>query len=333
MQEAVDWESLSELPAYLFETKSVLIQEDPPMPHKIKLILNPIANHGRSMQLASDLRPLLAQLNADWSGTEHPGHATELARSAGGQGYDLVVAAGGDGTVHEVINGLMQVPEKERPALGIIPLGSGNDFAHILGVPGDPSQALQACLTGQARSLDMGSVRDENDRLEYFNNTLGIGFDAVVTIRTRKIISIHGFLMYFVATLQTILRNFTPMDLHVETDRESWDQATIMLTLGNGPREGGGFIVTPDAKLDDGLLHYVTIRKISRLTMLRLVPEVMKGTQARFKQVRMGTCRKMNIASRQPLYVHCDGEIYAGFGTDLHKLTIEILPGVVRVLL
>jgi len=302
------------------------------MPSKIKLILNPTANHERSIKVASDLRPLLAQYDSEWSATEYPGHATELARAAGAQGCDLVVAAGGDGTVHEVINGLMQAPEKDRPALGIVPLGSGNDFAHILGVPDDPSQALQSCLSGQPHSLDVGSVRDENDRLEYFNNTIGIGFDAVVTIRTRKITSIHGFMMYFVATMQTILRNFAAMDLHVETDRESWDQSTIMLTLGNGPREGGGFFVTPEAKLDDGLLNYVTIRKISRLTMLRLVPEVMKGTHARFKQVRMGSCRKMTIASQQPLYVHCDGEIFAGFGVNIRKLTIEILPDAIRFL-
>jgi diacylglycerol kinase (ATP) len=300
------------------------------MPHKIKLILNPTANHGRSLQVASDLRPLMAEHNADWSGTEYPGHATELARSAGEQGYDLVVAVGGDGTVHEVINGLMQIPEEKRPALGIVPLGSGNDFAHILGVPENPAQALQSCLNGKPRSLDMGSVKDENNRVEYFNNTIGIGFDAVVTIRTRKITNIHGFMMYFFATLQTIMLNFTPMDLHVETDHENWDQATIMLTLGNGPREGGGFLVTPEAKLDDGILHYATIRKISRLTMLRLVPEVMKGTHARFKQVRMGTCRKMAVTSGQPLYVHCDGEVYAGFGTDIRKLTIEILPNAIR---
>jgi len=302
------------------------------MPEKIKLILNPIANHGRSAHIASELRPLLAARDADWSATDNPGHAAVLARAAAEQGFDLVVAAGGDGTVHEVINGLMRVPEKDRPALGILPLGSGNDFAHILGVPDDPAQALQACLAGQAHVIDVGLVRDEQDRLEYFNNTIGIGFDAVVTIHTRRITAIHGFLMYFLATVQTIFRNFTPMDLRVETDTESWEQATIMLTLGNGPREGGGFLVTPQAKLDDGLLNYASVRKISRLTMLRLVPEVMKGTHARFQQVRMGTCRKMAISSQQPLYVHCDGEIYAGFGTDIRRLVIEVLPNAIRFL-
>ena len=113
------------------------------MPGKIKLILNPTANHGRSLQEAADLRPLLANRLADWGATEYPGHATVLARQAGEQGYDLVVAVGGDGTVHEVINGLMQVAEGTRPALGIVPLGSGNDFAHILDIPTDPGQALR----------------------------------------------------------------------------------------------------------------------------------------------------------------------------------------------
>jgi diacylglycerol kinase (ATP) len=302
------------------------------MPHKIKFILNPIANHGRSSPIVSDLRLETAGLDAEWVVTDHPGHATELARQAGETGCNLVVAMGGDGTVHEVINGLMQLTQVKRPSLGIVPLGSGNDFAHILGIPEHPVEALRSCLSGAPHTIDMGRVESGDGRQEYFNNTIGIGFDAVVTIRTRKITAIHGFMMYFMATMQTILMNFSPMTLHVETDQESWDQETIMMTLGNGPREGGGFLVTPEAKLDDGLLNYVTIRKISRLTMLRLVPEVMKGTQARFNQVRMGTCRKMALTSLQPLYVHCDGEIFSGFGSDVRKLSIEILPGALRYL-
>jgi diacylglycerol kinase (ATP) len=306
--------------------------ENTTMPSKIKLILNPIANHGRSVQEAADLRLLMVKHNTDWNGTEYPGHAIELARQAGEQGYDLVVALGGDGTVHEVINGLMQVPKETRPALGIVPLGSGNDFAHILGIPANSGEALLSAVNGQPHPLDIGSVCDENDRLEYFNNTIGMGFDSLVNMHTRKITAIHGFLMYFVALMMTIFRNFDSIDLHVETDQETWDLRSLMLALGNGPREGGGFVITPDAKLDDGLLNYVTIKKISRLMMLRLVPEVMKGTHGRFKQVRMGTCRRMIVTSQQRLYVHCDGEIYAGFGTDIRKLTIQILPNSIQYL-
>jgi diacylglycerol kinase (ATP) len=220
----------------------------------------------------------------------------------------------------------MQVQEEARPALGIVPLGSGNDFAHILGIPAEPGEALQSALNGQPHPLDVGSVRDENDRLEYFNNTLGMGFDSHVNLHTRKITVVHGFLMYFVALMQTIFRDFDPIDMHVETDLETWDLSALMLAVGNGPREGGGFIITPESRLDDGLLNYVTIKMISRLMMLRLVPEVMKGTHGRFKQVRMGTFRRMSVISKQPLHIHCDGEIYAGYGTNIHQLTIQILP-------
>ena len=300
------------------------------MPGKTKLILNPTTNHGQSLQQAADLR--MAAPHAGWSGTDYPGHAIELTRQAAEEGYDLVVVLGGDGTVHEVINGLMQVPKEIRPALGIVPLGSGNDFAHILGIPDDPGEALHSALNGQLHALDVGSVCDENGRLEYFNNTIGMGFDSLVNMHTRKITAIHGFMMYFVALMRTIFRNFDAIEMHVETDQEAWDLTALMLALGNGPREGGGFIITPDAKVDDGLLNYVTIRKISRLMMLRLVPEVMKGTHGRFKQVRMGTCRRMTVTSKQPLYVHCDGEIYAGFGSDVRNLTIQILPNSVQFL-
>jgi diacylglycerol kinase (ATP) len=302
------------------------------MPTKIKLILNPTSNHGRSVREAADLRLLLANREVDWSGTEYPGHAIQLAHQAGEQGFDLVIALGGDGTVHEVINGLMQVPPETRPALGIVPLGSGNDFAHILGLPVEPGAALLSALNGQPHALDVGSVCDENGRLEYFNNTIGMGFDSVVNMYTRRITAIHGFMMYFVALMITIFRHFDPIDLHVETDQETWDLRSLMLALGNGPREGGGFNITPQAVLDDGLLNYVTIKKISRLMMLRLVPEVMRGTHGRFKPVKMGTCRRMNVNSQQRLYIHCDGEIYAGFGTDVHRLTIQILPNSLRYL-
>ncbi len=300
------------------------------MTQKIKLILNPATNHGRSADIAASLHPLIAEHRIDLCITEHPRQAIEMAGQAGGQGYDLVIAAGGDGTVHEVVNGLMRGSDPHRPSLGILSLGSGNDFAHILGVPDNPLAALQSCINGQPHFLDIGSVQDENGRLEYFNNTIGIGFDAAVTIRTRRMKRIHGFMMYFIATLQTILRNFRPLKLKVTTDRESWEMETIMLTLGNGPREGGGFLVTPEARLDDGILNYASIRQISRLMMLRLVPEVMKGTHARFKQVQMGTCQKMSIISQDSLPIHCDGEIYADFNSSSFKLKIEILPRALR---
>jgi YegS/Rv2252/BmrU family lipid kinase len=302
------------------------------MARKVKLILNPMANMGNTWKVAKVLCPIVAEYgHADWSGTVYPTHAIELARQAGEQGYEVVIAVGGDGTVHEVINGLMQVPARDRPLLGIVPTGSGNDFAHAVGAFAEPKTALNHVLTGEATPIDLGLLTDEDGRKEYFDNTLGLGFDAIVTIRSHKLPIVRGFLMYLTAVIQTIILNFDPMSLHVETESETWDLPTLMLTLCNGPREGGGFLVAPEARLDDGILHYATIRKVSRAMMFRLIPEVMKGTHGRFEPVRMGTCRRMSLTSDRPIYIHADGEIYTGFGSNLRKLSIEVVPNALRI--
>jgi diacylglycerol kinase family enzyme len=225
----------------------------------------------------------------------------------------------------------MQVPEEKRPILGVVPIGSGNDFAHAIGVHEKADIALMHALTGAPKSIDLGLLVDETGRREYFDNTLGIGFDAVVTIRSHKLPVVRGFLMYLTAVIQTIILNFDPMQLKIETDSEKWEMPTVMLTVCNGPREGGGFLVAPEARNDDGLFHYATIRKISRLMMFRLVPEVMKGTHGKFKQVKIGTCQKLALSSDRPMYIHADGEIYTSFGSNLRKLTLELLPGALKV--
>lgn len=302
------------------------------MPRKTKLILNPVADMGRAWQVANDLRPIVAEYgHADWSGTVYPGHAVELARQAALDGYEMVVAIGGDGTVHEVVNGLMQAPVAKRPILGVVPVGSGNDFAHSIDVPMKSDHALLHALKGEPSSVDIGLMTDENGRREYFDNTVGIGFDAVVTIRSHKLPILRGFLMYLTAVIQTIILNHDPALLKIETDTETWQQDTIMLTVCNGPREGGGFLVAPEAKNTDGVLNYATVTQCSRLTMFRLVPEVMKGTHGRFKQVRLGVFKKLSLRADRPLYIHADGEIYTSFGSNLRGLTFETLPGALQV--
>ena len=302
------------------------------MPEKIKLILNPMAAMGAAWRSASDLRPIASQHgNTDWCGTLYPNHAAELARQAGLEGYDRVVALGGDGTVHEVVNGLMQVPAAQRPALGVVPLGSGNDFAYVLGTPQAADRALQQALTGPISAVDVGLMTDENGRQEYFDNTVGIGFDAVVTIRSHKLPVLRGVLMYLTAVIQTILLNHHPNLLKVSGDGLSWEETVLMFTLCNGPREGGGFMIAPDAKIDDGLFNYTLVRKCGRLTMFRMVPEFMRGTHARFSEVSQGACRSFNLSADRPMYIHADGEVFSSFGSNLKKLSFEMLPGALKV--
>lgn len=302
------------------------------MPRKVKIILNPMADMGNAYKVANDLRPIIAEYgSADWSGTVYPTHATELAKQAGEDGYDMVIAMGGDGTCHEVVNGLMQIPKKKRPIMGVVPVGSGNDFAHAVGVPMQSDRALVHALHGEASTVDIGLMTDENGRQEYFDNTVGIGFDAVVTIRSHKLPLLRGFLMYLTAVIQTIILNHKPSKMTIQTDNGTIEQANLMVTVCNGPREGGGFMIAPDAKNDDGILDYTLVEKCSRPMMFRLIPEFMKGTHGRFDLIKIGTCKKFALTSEFPVYIHADGEVYTSFGSNLHNLEFEILPGALKV--
>lgn len=305
------------------------------MPNKVKLILNPMADLGRAWMTANDLRPIAQEFKGEltWSGTVYPTHAVELAKQAAEEGCDIVVAMGGDGTVHEVMNGLMQIPAEKRPALGIVPIGSGNDFAYSMGITNKSPQALANALKGEnIQTVDVGMITDENGRTEYFDNTLGIGFDAVVTIRSHKLPIVKGFLMYLTAVIQTIILNHNAAKMQLETEDQKWEESVIMLTLCNGPREGGGFMLSPNSKNNDGKMEFLTVTKLSRATMFRLVPEFLKGTHMRFKQVRMGEFKKLTLSSDLPLYIHADGEVYTSFGSNLRKASFEILPQALRVI-
>ena len=304
------------------------------MPRKVKLILNPMADLGRAWKTANDLRPIAQEFKGEltWSGTVYPTHAIELAKQAAEDGYDLVVAMGGDGTIHEVMNGLMQVPENKRPIMGIVPIGSGNDFAYSINITQKPEHALAHALKAEKiQAIDIGLMIDEHGRKEYFDNSLGIGFDAIVTIRSHTLPIVKGFVMYLAAVIQTIFLNHHPSKMQLATESEKWEEDVIMLTLCNGPREGGGFMLSPDSKNDDGKMEFLTVKNLSRATMFRLVPEFLKGTHMRFKQVRMGEFKSLTITSDRPLYIHSDGEVYTSFGSNLHKASFEVLPQALKI--
>lgn len=303
------------------------------MTRKIKLILNPMADMGHAWNVARDLRPITNEYDGkvDWSGTVYPGHAIELAKQAGEDGYDLVVALGGDGTVHEVVNGLMQVEAGQRPAMGIVPIGSGNDFAYANKIPLSANQAMSLALHGETQPVDLGLMTDEKGRREYIDNTLGIGFDTVVTIRSHKLPIVRGFLMYLTAVLQTIISNSAAVKMKIESNGRTWEKEIFMLVLANGPREGGGFIMTPNSKPDDGVLEYMIADKVSRLMQFRLLPEFIKGTQEKFKEVEIGEFKKLSLTADAPLYIHIDGEIYTNFGSNLRGITVEVVPNALQV--
>lgn len=299
---------------------------------KVKLIVNPNADLGRAWHKASNLRPIVQEFGgADWAGTVYPTHATELAKQAALDGYDLIISAGGDGTTHEVINGLMQVPKEQRPQLGIVPLGSGNDFAFAVGMNPEPEYAIRQIFTGTPKWVDVGKVEDNRGRVEYWDNALGIGFDAIVTIRSRRFTAFSGFLIYLLAVMQTIILNSKAPRFEIQTEHNSWSDQLLLFILCNGNREGGGFHVYPPARVNDGTLNYVGIPQVSRAMMLRLLPEVMRGTHLQFSLTRKGEFTKMEIQADQNLVIHTDGEIFSGFGMDIHSLKVNLIPSAIQV--
>jgi YegS/Rv2252/BmrU family lipid kinase len=302
------------------------------MPRKVKLILNPMADMGQAWRVANDLRPIVSQYGgADWSGPVYPTHAAELAKQAALDGYDMVVAMGGDGTVHEVINGLMQAPAENRPALGIVPIGSGNDCAFALGLPNDAPAAMARALSGEPGTMDLGLVVDEFGRKEYFDNSVGIGFNTVVTLNSHKLPVLRGVVMYLAAVIQTILFNHQPSKIKMDFDGQITEQDIQMISICNGPREGGGFMLTPGAKPDDGILNYIIARDMSRPAMFKMLAAVLQETHGKLPQVTLGTCKNVSLSSNVPLYVHTDGEVITGFGSNVKRISVQILPDVLRV--
>lgn len=302
--------------------------------HKIRMIYNPEANRGGTYQLAGDLRRLSDEWGgADWTGTDYPGHAAELAEAAAEDGYETVAALGGDGTVHEVVNGLIRAKKTRRPRLGVVPLGSGNDFAAGLGIPLNPSAAMRRIFReGRPRPIDAGSITDSAGRSEYWCNALGIGFDAAINIQSRTIPWLRGFAMYFAAVLKTIVLKYDRPMITLDVDGTVQSGRFLMLTLGNGTREGGGFRTTPDAEMDDGLLDYLLVDPIPRLRMLRLIPEVMRGTHGRFPEAHMGRFLRLHLQSDTALPIQADGEMFAPYAADVREIEVRVVPDALRVI-
>lgn len=303
------------------------------MDKRIKLIFNPHASRGRAWEIATMLQSIVERYGGgEWAATEYPTHATELAIQAAKDGFDVIAALGGDGTVHEVVNGLMTLPPESRPTLGAVPIGSGNDFCNNNGIADDVELAMQRVYQGEPKTIDIGQIIDGSGRTEYIDNTIGIGFDATVTIYSYEVTRLRGFSMYLWCVIQTILRNHDAPRMTIRFDDEVFEQEVLMLVLCNGPREGGGFHVAPDAKSDDGYFDYAMIEKVSRPMMFRLLPEVMKGTHGRFKPVKLGRFKDFSLKSEKPLIIHIDGEVYAGFTSDVTELDFVLHPGALQVI-
>ena len=291
------------------------------------VILNPAAGRGAAARVRAVVEREMAKAGAAFTlvETTRRGHAAGLAEAAARGGWPAVVAVGGDGTVHEVVNGLMRAADGGASVpLGIVGVGSGNDFARLAGVPQDAAAAVRGMTAAEPRAVDVGRVGTE-----WFTNGVGIGLDAQVAIQVDRRRRFRGLAMYLHA-LAGVLRSFHPPHMTVELDGERVSEGPMTLvTVGNGGRHGGGFWICPDARIDDGVLDVCTCTALGTLGILRFLPQVMRGTHTGASCVRMLRGTRVRVTSPDPLPVHADGEVIAD---DAHELVIELFPGRLRVL-
>lgn len=303
------------------------------MQKPIVVILNPNSGRGQAGKARAQITGALhnAGINFELAETTAVGHAITLARQARLDGYQTVVAAGGDGTVSEVVNGLAQAAAADGPVgrLAVLPAGTGNDFADMVGVARDLPTAAQAIAVGNTRLCDLGFARitQAGQVIErYFANSVGAGFEAQVTIESNKIEWLRGVAIYVVAAVRALMHYQTP---HVQLswiDPAGASQArntpVLLVSVGNSPRSGGGFYLTPSAQLDDGLLDLGVADAIARWRVLLLLPKALQGKHVTDPAFSLTQVQAVQLASRDELPVHLDGEVISR-NADLIELTLQ----------
>ncbi len=288
------------------------------------VIYNPAAGHGRAFDRIRGVEQLLQehQVSYELQVTEYPGHAIELAREAALRNRSRgIVAAGGDGTANEVLNGMMQahLTGAAVPALGVLCIGRGNDFAYGAGLPTTVEDAVEALVRGSLASIDVGHLRGGlYPQGRYFGNGIGIGFDTIVGFEAAKLRRIRGFAGYLVGALKVLLFYYSAPLLTIGTDDGEQVCPCIQVSVMNGRRMGGGFYMAPDALIDDGFLDLCIAGSPRRLQMIALFLRYLKGSQSGHPHIRTGRTRAFTVSSDgAPLAIHADGETISVDGTSL----------------
>jgi len=282
------------------------------------LLVNPAAASGRG---AARLRGLAGPAGVKTVVTRDAADLTERARRAAEEGRDRVIVAGGDGTVHHAVRALAGTD----CALGLVPTGSGNDLARVMGLEFDPARALAAAVSGRPRRVDVGYVDGRP-----FAGVVGLGFVGEVNQYANDRTGWpQGRWTYPYAVLRT-LRRFEPPLLRVEHDQGSWEGEAILAALANSPCFGGGMRIAPDAVIDDGRLDLVIVERISKLKLLGLFPRVYGGSHIRHPAVRSFRVGSVKLQASRPLTFFADGEALSPVSPSGSR--IEVRPRALSVI-
>ena len=295
----------------------------------ICVIFNPKAARCRAKKRLANLRQSLGS-EVELRPTKDSGHAEDLAFEAARAGFSIVAAAGGDGTVHEVANGLLRANRPEV-AFAVFPLGSANDYAFALGLKAKDHLLIPGVR--EFRQVDVGHVQAETGKDRFFVNTLGLGFSGMVSVESRRIRWLQGLPLYGLAFLRTLCWRFECPNMTATFDEQMRTEPTLSLTVAIGPREGS-FVVAREAVIDDGLFDYLQAGGLSRWELLRYMPRLAGGGELPKDHPRIwqGRCKEVNLESEAPLTVHLDGEFFALPQNPVRRLQIKMLPGRLKVL-
>jgi len=291
---------------------------------KAELIVNLTAGGGKPHKHLNTVLKYLKEngLNFKVCTTSHQGEAVELAQKAADNGAELIVSVGGDGTVNEIVNGIMK--SKNDPPLGIIPLGWANDFIKSTDIPSDIIEACKILIKGKTKKIDIGVINNQI----YFANICGVGFDAEVAQLANHMKSKHPNLrilsafVYVFATVKKLLSPFSYHNVKIKFDGQEIHSKILFIAISNGKIYGGRFKITPEAILDDGLLEVCVVEEMGRFKYLSIIPKVFKGTHASIKGINFYRAKEVVIQSSEPVLAQVSGEVIEG----QKEFTITLLP-------
>ena len=264
---------------------------------RLKLIYNPVAGRGRAKHHIREVEQHLRELGADVEthASTSPEDLTLAAAESSAAGFDRVVICGGDGTLNRALRDF----DLSRGTLALIPLGSGDDFARVNGIPRDAGGACEVAASGSVREVDVALANNIR-----YAGVAGLGFDSeAARFANERVKYIHGSAVYVYATLR-VLPKFRPRRVRID----GRDEEIMLVVFGNSPQYGGGIKIAPGARLDDGLLDACLVHRTSRFELLKTLPLAYNGAHVRKSFVEMRRAAEFRVESEMPMDVYADGE-------------------------
>ncbi|MCL5611914.1 MAG: diacylglycerol kinase family lipid kinase [Chloroflexi bacterium] len=301
---------------------------------KYYVIVNPVAGHGLGEKSIPRIEKFLKTNNFDYQlvRTERMMHALELAEKAAHDGYNVIVSASGDGTLNEALNGVMRACMNGRsPALAVLSIGTGNDFAGGTGIPTNLEDGLKALKENKRKKVDVGLVKGGDfPEGRYFGNGIGVGFDAAVGNEAVKVRWTRGLPAYMIGVIKTVFLYYNPPKLEIKLDAETITQVSLMVSVMNGRRMGGGFQMAPESQSNDGVFDLCIAETASKGRILAMIPHFIKGTQAILPEIKMRRSKTVSIKSLDKTFpAHADGEFIC---LDGSSLDVELLPQALEII-